>query len=246
MPKESDYSDQDILNMCDAVQDIQFFYRGEFLNYKGPRGKKRGMYSEIVAAWVLKNLDRFEAITPITRSSSYAMEHQAESIRAGVLTERQIALRMYEQGKIDGINGVGKILDYETPLTNPGDQNLKIPGEIDLLAYDQDNQVLRILELKHPNSDETILRCVMEAYTYIKQVDYKKLIEDFNRDKSAGIPEGTKIVACPFVFNFTTDGNESIQHQEYQEMRFGKRPNLKKLIEKLQIEPLIITGDVGN
>ena len=68
----------------------------------------------------------------------------------------------------------------------------------------------RILELKEPDSDETMLRCVLEGYTYMKTVNRSRLIEDFE------LPEDTKILACPLVFKGKN------QWQEVQE----ERPNL--------------------
>ena len=53
---------------------------------------------------------------------------------------------------------------------------------------------LRILELKEPDSKETMLRCVLEGYTYLKTVDQAKLLADF------GLPASTVVKACPFVF----------------------------------------------
>jgi hypothetical protein len=109
-------------------------------------------------------------------------------------------------------------------------------GEIDLLSFDKDKKILRILEMKHPNSNDTMLHCVLEAYTYLKQVDRQKLIRDFNHDKKTDIPEDTPIVACPFVFRHTLDGKDGYQYEEMQQ----DCPELKKLMELLEIKPLYI------
>ena len=118
------------------------------------------------------------------------------------------------QGKVFDI--IGKIIDYQTPLK---DIQTDKAGKIDLLAYNENEEekTLRILELKKPDSEETMLRCVLEAYTYLKVVDKDKLLKDF------GLPENTKIKACPFVFY----GKE--QYKEMQE----DRKNLKDLIKEL-------------
>lgn len=239
------YSEDTLIKMCNAVGDIQFFYREAFVKSNNVTSDNEPeYYSEVVAKWVLENIDSFKNIVLIRRSNSYyTKDHQAQSNRPNVFSEEQIALKMFLQGTI---SGVGKILDYQTPLTNPdGNKDKTYLGKIDLLAYDKDKHVLRILELKHPNSKETMLRCILEAYTYLKQVDHKKLIEDFNRDGKANIPENTPIVACPFIFRYNTDGAYSQQYQEYQEMLEDRRPNLKTLMELLDINPLIIEGSEG-
>ena len=74
-----------------------------------------------------------------------------------------------------------------------------------------------------------MLRCVLEAYTYLKVVDKAKLLKDF------GLPENTVIKACPFVFY----GKE--QHKEMQE----DRKHLKELMKNLDVEPIYLKGEGG-
>ena len=74
-----------------------------------------------------------------------------------------------------------------------------------------------------------MLRCVLEAYTYLKVVDKAKLLKDF------GLPENTKIKACPFVFY---DG------EQYQEMQKNKE-NLRQLIKELGIEVIYLEEKDG-
>lgn len=114
---------------------------------------------------------------------------------------------------------VGKILDYQVPLKNKQSDQA---GKIDLLAYD--GSILRVLELKKPDTQETMLRCVLEGYTYLRTVDTVKLTADFD------ILADTPVKASPFVFE------NSLPHQEY----LDERPNLKKLMELLDSEPFFI------
>jgi hypothetical protein len=74
-----------------------------------------------------------------------------------------------------------------------------------------------------------MLRCVLEAYTYLKVVDKDKLLKDF------GLPENTVIKACPFVFY---DGK---QHKEMQQ----NRENLGQLIKELGIEVIYLKEENG-
>ena len=127
---------------------------------------------------------------------------------------------MYNQSK-NGYcyNHIGKIIDYQTPLkTCRHDSAVKV----DLLSYD--GKVLRFLELKKRDSTETMLRCVLEGYTYLKTADTEKLLSDFQ------LPPDTIIKASPFVFS----GSE--QHKEFLE----NRPQLKKLMALLDSKPFFI------
>ena len=69
---------------------------------------------------------------------------------------------------------IGKVLDYQTPLKSKRSDEA---GKIDLLAIT--GRVLRIIELKIPNSKESLLRCVLEAYTYFRKIHKQHLTEDF-------------------------------------------------------------------
>lgn len=74
-----------------------------------------------------------------------------------------------------------------------------------------------------------MLRCVLEAYTYLKIADKTKLLKDFE------LPEDTIIKACPFVF---LDG------KQHQDLKDGGE-NLEKLIEKLGIEVIYLEEKNG-
>ena len=141
-----------------------------------------------------------------------------------------IAMKLFDssqnKGKVFDI--IGKIIDYQTPLK---DIQTDKAGKIDLLAYNEKEnpKTLRILELKKPDSKETMLRCVLEAYTYLKVVDKAKLLKDF------GLPEDTTIKACPFVFY---DG------EQYKEMQ-QDRKHLNDLIKELGIEVIYLEEKDG-
>ena len=206
------------------------FYSENFLNYISETSDKEGDYTEIIAGWLLDNIELFNEIKLITREKSYKVKTHDGIIKneGSKREEEKIAIKLFElsqnQGKVFDL--IGKIIDYQTPL-----KNIRVDkaGKIDLLAYNEEEKILRILELKRPDSKETMLRCVLEAYTYLKVVDKDKLLKDF------GLPEDTEIKACAFVFY----GKE--QYKEMQE----DRKNLKELIEKLEIEVIYLEEKDG-
>ena len=73
---------------------------------------------------------------------------------------------------------MGNIIDYQVPLK--GKQSDKI-GKIDLVGYSEQNRRFSLIELKyHPSgSQETLLRCVLELYTYYKFLDKERFKADF-------------------------------------------------------------------
>ena len=223
----STYSKNEIL---EEIQDMVNFYKRKVVNYRGKTSDSKDYYTEVVAEWILKNIYLFDYIKPITREKSYKVDSHDGIIKneESKREEEKIAMKLFDlsqnQGKVFDI--IGKIIDYQTPLKNVQTDDV---GKIDLLAYNESKKTLRILELKKPDSKETMLRCVLEAYTYLKVVDKAKLLKDF------GLPEDTKIKACPFVFY----GKE-----QYREMQ-QDREHLKDLIEKLGIEVIYLEEKNG-
>ena len=228
------YSKEEIIKKLEeSKSEMGQFYSENFLNYISETSDKEGDYTEIIAEWLLNNIKLFDEIKPITREKNYKVKTHDGKIKneKSNREEEIIAMKLFElsqnQGKVFDI--IGKIIDYQTPLKNIRADKA---GKIDLLAYNEEEKILRILELKRPNSDETMLRCVLEAYTYLKVVDKVKLLKDF------GLPEDTEIKACAFVFY---DGK---QHKEMKEIK-DNRKNLGKLIGNLGIEVIYLKEENG-
>ena len=131
---------------------------------------------------------------------------------------------MYLQSKNEEFAFIGKIIDYQTPLNNKQCDNA---GKIDLLSVKDDK--LYVLELKKEDSEETMLRCVLEGYTYLKTVDLQKLISNF------GLSTNLYANACPFVFK---NGAQYIEMQEDRKWLF-------KLMDLLGCKPYYISIENG-
>lgn len=225
------YSKDEIIKMMEeAKSDMKNFYKKEFVNYSGETSDTKEYYTEIIAEWLLDNFYLFDTIKMISRESSYNVKTHDGKIKdeKSNREEEKIAMELFDYSQNKGVTFdiIGEIIDYQTPLKNVQKDDV---GKIDLLAYNENEKTLRILELKRPDSKETMLRCVLEAYTYLKIVDKTKLLKDF------GLPEDTVIKACPFVFY----GKE-----QYREMQ-QDREHLKDLIEKLGIEVIYLEEKNG-
>ena len=206
-----------------ASRDMKTFYKKEFINYRGKTSDTKEYYTEVVAKYLCKNIALFNEIPMITRKNSYFTEkHNGQYKDTSNREEEKIAMDLYNQCKDEGMRFdiIGTIIDYQTPLK---DVRYDEAGKIDLLAYD--GQVARILELKKPQSEETMLRCVLEGYTYWKTLDKEKCIENFS------LPADTDFEAAPFVFE------NSKQQEEYNE---STRENLHNLMDILKCKPIFI------
>ena len=216
------YTKNEIINKLKSVTDISTLYKGDFINYRGNTTDTKEKYTEVIAEWLLNNFNLFDDIQKITRQSSYKVEthdgkhNNPESNRKEEIT----AIEIFNQGSL---NILGKVLDYQTPLK---DKQSDEAGKIDIVSYNKDIKTVYLLELKIEDSKETMLRCVLEIFTYLKTLDGDKFLSDF------GLPKDTKIKASPLVF---------LNGAQHKEMVEGDNKFLKQLIDKLDIEPFYIT-----
>ncbi len=214
----SAYTKTKLIEMIEkAADDMAVFYQQDFINYRGKTADTDEHYSEVIAEWCCNNISRFAEIPQITREKTYKVDgHDGIANDKSNRTEELIAMAMKRQGVL---SVVGTVIDYQTPLKNKRSDRA---GKIDLLAYD--GTTLRILELKEPESDETMLRCVLEGYTYLQTVNHTKLLCNF------GLPEQTILKACPFVF---AGGKQQAEMD-------SEHPWLKKLMSLLDSKPYYI------
>lgn len=218
------YTRKEIITLCEkAFENKSTFYKKGFVNYRGKTTDTKEYYTEVVAEFLCEHSDEYlNGIERISRKSSYKTQgHDGIYDPKSNREEEKIAMQMFVQSKNDGpFDYIGNIEDYQTPLKScVGDD----AGKVDLLSFD--GNIMRILELKKPDSKETMLRCVLEGFTYMKTVDCDKLISDFGY-------EPTKVVvkASPFVFC------KKEQHKEMSQ----KRPHLRKLMALLDSKPFYI------
>lgn len=106
----------------------------------------------------------------------------------------------------NGVN-LGRIIDYETPTIPGGKRN------IDLLSVSSDGRKLFFLELKKRKSIETLLRCILEAYSYFLLVDMERMLEDFCSGETINKEKVKEIVICPLIF----DDSECVAYKDYSE-----------------------------
>ena len=224
------YNKSDIKIKCgEALKNPSLFYAQGFVNYRGICPDVGIPYTEVVAEFLCDHLDEYIAgIQKISRKNSYyTPTHDGSFNPASNREEEIIAMKMYCYSKDGGQYAhIGRILDYQTPLKDePKDK----AGKLDLLAIN--GTALRILELKRPNTGETMLRCVLEGFTYLRTLDAEKLIADFNKDgMDISIPENAIMKSSAFVFE------NSRPHKEY----LRDCPNLKKLMQLLDSKPFFI------
>lgn len=224
------YTRQDIIKKCkDAMEKPSTFYQAPVINYRGRTADTNELYNEIVAEFICNHINEFTKRIDMISRKDYRVESHDGVIKSpkdnSSREEEHIAIDIFNQGKEEAFDFIVKMIDYQTPLkATSKDEGI---GKIDLLSYD--GKTLCILELKKPDSAETMLRCVLEGFTYLKTVDAEKLISNFD------LPKDTKAVACPLVFR---------GKKQYNEMG-EERPWLKKVMDLLNNKPYYISTENG-
>ena len=153
------------------------FYKSAVVNYKGKVTGSKDLYSEVIAETLINDnfIKDWLNLMPI-RPEHFKINHPNtdENVDALKITNRKeeiLAKLLFYQGNVDGL---GYIFDYQTPLKAAKSDSY---GKIDLLGYNVDNKCYSVIELKYrpSGSEETLLRCVLEAYTYYRLLDIKQI-----------------------------------------------------------------------
>lgn len=169
-------------NSSEVKQFAANFYKASIVNYKGyANGEKqedKNRYSEIISSALLsKNLlQSWKELAPV-RPNHFDTAHtpsekvEMEKLQGTNRKEEILAKLLFYQHEVAGL---GYIFDYQTPLKETRNDSY---GKIDLLGYNTDDKCYSVIELKYrpSGSEETLLRCVLEAYTYYRLLDIKQI-----------------------------------------------------------------------
>lgn len=180
---------------CTKQDVVGNFYKTSILNYRGyvtgEKKIKENLYTERIARSILDNdlLTAWNSLVPV-RTNHFVPDHskKCECIISTNRKEEILAKLLYRQGDVVEL---GTILDYQTPLKNEMSDSY---GKIDLLSYNEKDNLISIVELKYrPSvSDETLLRCILEAYTYYKLLTLNQVKQKLNDENYQATLNGTQ------------------------------------------------------
>lgn len=158
------------------------FYKVPIINYKGYVTDKLKVnntrYSEVIADTLVSKgyIKTWLELEPLRPNHFDTGHNHSESVDINKLQisnrkEEILAKLLFYQRDVKDL---GYIFDYQTPLKKTKDDSY---GKIDLLGYNSKDKCCSIIELKYrpSGSDETLLRCVLEAYTYYKLFDLNQI-----------------------------------------------------------------------
>ena len=158
------------------------FYKAPIINYKGyVTGKSKvnnTRYSEVIVDTLVSKgyIKTWLELEPLRPNHFDTGHHHSESVDINKLQisnrkEEILAKLLFYQREVKDL---GYIFDYQTPLKETRNDSY---GKIDLLGYNTDDKCYSVIELKYrpSGSEETLLRCVLEAYTYYRLLDIKQI-----------------------------------------------------------------------
>jgi len=211
-----------------AESKIDNLYQQKCINWKGKANDKNEYSSDIIAGELLLSVltGNFKTIKCIQRQRSYnprrgkrrEKTNNQKVRRASNRAEERFARSLYGAE----LPNLGKVLNYQVPLKEI--RNNKGVGKVDLITLNK--KKVYLVELKGPmNENDTLLRSVLEIWTYKQQLDKKKLLDDYKQ------PLETDIDMVVLLFPGT------LAFQEFHDLK--SRPNLQALIKQLGVKIFI-------
>ena len=172
--------------------------------------------SEVIASYLLSHPQLIDSgIRHIRREDSYNVVHSESSRTGNSNREEELTAIKLVEGCHTG-SEYGTMIAYQIPLKNT---NKDIgAGKIDLVSYHEGLNTLFIHEFKRRKNPESLLRCVLEIYTYFSTVDKDKLLSDFGH---------TDAKLTPSVLVYAGS-------RQYEQFKVFK--NVRALMMKLGIE----------
>lgn len=215
------YSQQETIDVLNKgiAKDIAQLYNSECINWKG-RTPDGVYYSEIIAKELLSSLKEFNKIQRISRNSSYKTHNHSKIVidfsksnrLEDIFAKRLFGLEFKE---------LGKILDYQIPIRGTiKDEGFKA---FDLLSYNKADNSFYLIELKYLGNGETLLRAMLECYTYLNLIDHNKLINEYSDEVALN---GIRKIK-PVLLLMGSDENPCNPYNEYYDLE--NRPFLKAL-----------------
>ena len=158
------------------------FYKVPIINYKDHVTDKSKVnntrYSEVIADTLVSKgyIKTWLELEPLRPNHFDTGHNHSESVDINKLQisnrkEEILAKLLFYQRDVKDL---GYIFDYQTPLKAVKSDSY---GKVDLLGYNSKDKCYSIIELKYrpSGSEETLLRCVLEAYTYYKLFDLNQI-----------------------------------------------------------------------
>ena len=221
----------------EGLENIDSLYASPYINYRGDViGLEKRKITEVITKILLEpdNFNKFDKIKRVKRLSYKRDTHDGSTQEdpSNRIEERfALALYNFSHGKPGSVGPLGEILDYQVPLK--GRQGDKQVGKIDLISFnpaDKEGKTLFLIELKKMKSKETLLRCILEVATYIRQIEPNIICGEYCKEYEPS----ADIHVHPAILVF----EDSCQLREIENLK--NTPQLLNLIKSLSIRFFVV------
>ena len=196
-------------------QDPAMLYNARCVNWIGGTSDHNSNYSEIIVKELLKeeNFRKLKSIQRIRRPQTYnPSRDRLKNVRGSNRREEHFARALFRKE----LTTLGEVLNYQIPLKDKRD---RMAGKIDMVS--RGTHCVYLIELKGPENNETLLRAVLEIWTYSKQLDEERFLESYD------LPPSTPIKPVVLLLPQTRACSEAWD--------LKKRPLTHRLIQKLGV-----------
>jgi len=210
-----------------ALKNAKNLYKSKCINWKGKTLDSKEYYTEVISRELLKGekLVLLEKIGQINRIKKYNVgthdgQHNGDTNRA----EEIFAIHL----KGEKLKKLGLVIDYQVPLKEKRSDDA---GKIDLIT--STNKSVYIVELKYIDNKETLLRAILEIWTYYKQLNKVNFLKSFKLPKQIKIEDIRKAVLLSVGCNAYKEAKE-----------LSKRPELKQLAKALGVDIFLFEENI--
>lgn len=227
---------KDIIAKTDNTENVNILYQHVVVNHIGQTSDSNRSYQEVVSEWLLDHLDVLDTIKPLHRKNYFFESHDGSftETKDNKDSEEVVAYYMFNSKKT--YSKIGKMIDYQVNLKRPKEDRNGEPkdskvGKIDLVSYNEKDKQVYLLELKKKdNKSDTLLRAILEIYTYWKQLNHTNF-----RNSHKCISKTSPIIPAILIFK------DSLQHEYCDETKY---PKTNELMDKLGI-PVFIAEETS-
>ena len=217
-------------------------YAQPFMNWNGSFEDKpsdeRVVTTDRIAEWMWKSniLERISKVE-MPLDKTYLIEsHSGQPTTDTKNSNREeelFALGLFNK-KIYPNSEIHSFVDYQVPICRDSNNTQENLGKIDLVSVSSKEKEIYIMELKKFDSDETLLRCASEIYTYYSQIDRERLVNEVKNKMSLGNEE-YELIPSILVFK------GQLQHLQYRSELYI---NVQRLIRNYGIKVFVIDSSV--
>ena len=210
-----------------AAEHMPAFYQADFVSYIGVTTDTRELCTEVAAGYLLEHPELLAGIPKIFRERTYKTPGHDGRVDNPDSPRREevLAKSLFRRE----VGALGRVLDYQVPIKNVRDD---AAGKVDLVS--DDGEHFYLLELKKPDTGETLLRCVLEILTYRAQIDEEHLLESFQGDLPG---EARSVEPAVLIFR------QGQAAKDLRAVRAGTRPRLAALMERHGVRVFLLSDD---